>query len=358
MIQKYLPTVLVGLVLVLTSAVQAQERYPDYTSVYVNDFADVLSDQNEARLEDMLRAARSERDHEMTVVTMNSLSDYGTSLPIETYAKNLFNRWGVGNAERDDGILMLVVVGDREMRIALGSGYPSRYDGIAKRIIDRDMLPRFREGNYPAGIIAGTESALAQLQLIDRSAPLTSPERWQAERRVIGSYFQSNPILQWISYALGGLVAFFSGRWALYRRPRKCPECGRIMFRLGDVQEDQYLSESELLEEKLNSKDYGVWICKHDEHVHIEGKNKWFSGYSACPECSCRTQDTKRTVLSSATTTRTGTALLEHRCANCDYTASEKVIIPVRTQSSSSSSSGGSSFGGGSSSGGGASGSW
>lgn len=346
------------------SAVSAQTIYPDFTSPYVNDFADILPEVTERLLEDRLKAARTERDHEMTIVTMNSLLDYKTTQSIERYAKNLFNEWGVGNAERKDGILMLVVVGDREMRIALGSAYPARYDGIAKRIIDTEMLPQFRANNYARGILAGTEASLERLQLIDRSAPLSSPERWQQERRIIGSYWRENSFLRSITYVFSALFAFFGGRWALYRRPRKCPDCGRVMFRLGDVQEDQYLSQSQVLEEKLGSADYGVWICNHDEHVTIEGKNKWLSSYKACPQCSSRTQHTRRHVVATATEFRTGTAQLHHSCKNCDYRKQETIVIPRITRSSSSSSSssssggGRSSFGGGSSSGGGASGSW
>lgn len=338
------------------------ETYPRWQSIYVNDFADVISAEGEAQLAGMLQAARDERDHEVTVVTIDRLSDYGWNGTIERYAMNLFNDWGVGNAERNDGILILVSIGDREVRIALGSGYPARFDGLATRIIGRDMLPEFRDGNYEAGIIAGTEASLIDLRPYDRSAPLTSLERWKEERRIIGDYAQNNPIIAGILAILAGIAGIFGGRRALYHRPRKCPECGRRMRRLGDVQEDQYLNESQILEEKLKSKDYGVWICEHDEHVTVVGKPKWFSSHKACPNCGYKTYETKQTTLRASTTTLGGLARLDHTCLNCQHADSEQITLPLKPDSSSSSygssSGGGGSFGGGSSSGGGGSGSW
>ncbi len=339
----------------------AAKDLPDYVSVYVNDFADILSPETEAELTRILQQAREARDHEMTVVTIKSRHAYGGFRDIASFSDQLFNKWGVGNAERNDGLMMVVAVEDRDMRIALGSGYRARYDGIAKRIIDSIVIPAFKDGRMEQGILEGTRASLDRLQLDTRPASELSPmervQRWTDEdpkRKVL------LVILGIFGAPITAILGFFGIRWGVRNAPRKCPECGRRMVRLGDVQEDQYLDAGQLVEERLNSKDYGVWVCEYDDHIMVKGYPKVFSSHGACPNCRYKTYHTRTTVLRNATTSSTGLKRLDHSCKNCGHTASEDRTIPRRTQSSSSSSSSGgsSSFGGGSSSGGGASGSW
>ncbi len=353
-------TLILSLTFVVSAAFSAMAQdLPDYDNVFVNDFADVLSPQAEAEITQMLQDARDDRDHEMTVVTIQSRHDHGAHRDIAAFSKRLFNKWGVGNAERNDGLMLVVAVQDRDMRIALGSGYRARYDGIAKRIIDSIMVPEFKAGRMEQGIIKGTRASLQRLQIDTRPAStLSLKERFQL-------WSEDNPggaVLAW-GVGLSGLLlspflAFFGIRWGVRNAPKSCPECGRIMVRLGDVQEDQYLDEGQILEEKLKSKDYGVWVCQYDDHITIKAFPKMFSKIGACPSCDYHTYDTRRTVLRSATTSSTGLARLRSTCHQCGHEASRDVSIPRVTQSSSSGGSGGSSFGGGSSSGGGASGSW
>jgi len=174
----------------------------------------------------------------------------------------------------------------------------------------------------------------------------------------------NNPLGTAILAALTAIGGFFGFRGIQRYRPRKCPQCGTIMLRLGEAQEDQYLDHGQLVEERIKSKDYGVWICPNDEHITVIGYPTLFSKRAACPSCKYHTLETTRTVVTPASTASMGVARLEHSCHNCDHISSETVSIPRIEQSSNggSSSIGGSSssssFGGGSSSGGGASGSW
>ncbi|WP_394196684.1 TPM domain-containing protein [Litoreibacter albidus] len=367
----------------------AQEKlpYPQYYSVLTNDFADILSPEAEAQINAELQAARTERGREMTVVTIRSRDDYLPSTDIVGFAKDLFNGWGIGNAERNDGLLLLVAIEDREVRIALGAGYPARQDGVAARIIQTQIIPAFQEGRVADGILAGTRAALRQIQHPDdkpiaaapRPQPQTQPQtavppaprvlEQEPAPRSVGvlnrawEAFQSSPIISMLLAVLTAIGGFFGLREAQRRRPRKCPQCGDLMLRLGDAQEDQYLDHGQLVEERVKSKDYGVWFCTKDEHITVIGYPKMFSRHAACPNCTYHTYETERTVRTPATTTSMGVAQLDHHCKNCDHSASETVTIPKRPENNSSGtsfsgSSGGGSFGGGSSSGGGASGSW
>lgn len=341
---------------------------PAYSSVLVNDFADVLSPETEDSLNAMLQTARDLRDHEMTVVTIDSVNSYTPGLSIERFAKVLFNTWGVGNAERNDGLMLVVAVEDREMRIALGSGYRARFDGIAKRIIDSEMVPEFKAGRMEQGILRGVEESLARLRLdAVEPEPAGLEERFERFREDHPGWGIAVIIIGVLSFPLvvilGPFVLFGGVRGLIRRRPRKCPECGRLMLRLGDKQEDQYLDAGQIFEEELSSKDYGVWFCEHDEHLTIVGYPKMFSRHKACPNCRYHTYETHSTTLQAATTEAGGRKRLDSTCKNCGHHDTREVSTSrlVRTSSSSSSSGGGGSsggFGGGSSSGGGASGSW
>lgn len=360
------------------------QNLPAHQSSYVNDFAGLLDPETHARVETMLRDLRTGQDVEMTLVTINSRHDYGSSKPIADFATDLFNFWGVGHAERNDGILVLVAHKDREIRVVLGSGYPPMFDDRMEAVIDHHFLPWFRQGEFARGIEAGVTETIKRADLVEGDATRglqinppdshETPEDAELNEQLKTRYEQeyathrTRQILSWILWAVSG-VGGTAGIVALVRyrrnRPRTCPKCSRQMVRLSEEDEDVWLSHGQTVEERLNSKDYDVWHCQHDDHVTISGYRKWFSGYSACAECNFRTLESDRVVLRSATKHSSGRARVDYDCQNCGHSYSRHVTIPRISDSSSSSggsssggSSSGGSFGGGSSSGGGASGSW
>ena len=355
---------LCAIFLVLTGLPALAQNLPDWQSIYVNDFADVLSPETEAQLEEMLKAARAERDHEMTVVTIDSVNSYTNNHTIERFAKDLFNHWGIGNAERNDGILLLVAVEDRRMRIALGSGFRARFDGVATRIIDSIIVPAFRDGRMEQGILQGTEASLERLRLDAPLPELTLRERFDdfKERSPLGAFLAVVGAL--LALPVTALLGVFGMRLGQRKLPRKCPECGRRMFVLGNVQEKQHLEPGQIVEERIGSKDYCVWVCSHDGHITVKAFPRMFSKKSACVNCTYHTSEATRTVTIPATYEAAGEARRDHSCANCGHEREEYVMISrkVRNRSSSGfsggSSGGGGGFGGGSSSGGGGSGSW
>jgi uncharacterized protein len=131
--------------------------YPKSVDKYVNDFAQVIDAADAQRIKDMLGSVEDQTGIEVSVVTINSMQDYqGTGSTIELFATALFNTWGIGKADKNNGILLLVAVKDRKMRIELGSGYPSSYDAVSAKIISTAIVPYFKEGQYSRGIYEGT----------------------------------------------------------------------------------------------------------------------------------------------------------------------------------------------------------
>lgn len=207
------------LMLFLPAAALAQGM-PQPLSDTVSDFAGVLTPQQEATLTATLQTARTETGVHIAVAVMDFRAKYGgAGQSIEIYSKNLFNVWGVGDKDRNDGILILVVQGDREMRIALGSGFDAVYDGLAQRVIDREMLPAFRDNRYADGIQVGAQA------VIDR---LARPFASHNPPPVTQDYSGLLSMLPFAVFAalFGGLVMrrqigdFATGF-------RACPKCGR-----------------------------------------------------------------------------------------------------------------------------------
>lgn len=331
------------------------QSYPDYAELYVNDYANLLSPAQEKDIREDLTELRTKRGIEFTVVTIDMMFDYGHTGSIESFATGLFNYWGVGDASRNDGVMMLISRFDRKMRIEVGSGYGTSLNAPMKRIIDNTITPHFKADDYPGGIRRGVDAVIYELTgtypgAIDGNIL----QRTQSKaRRLIES-------LKWALLPIGGVAGGFG--LYLYRRARRyrarrCPVDGSKMQLLAEHWDDKHLKEGERREEELKSVDYDVWLCPKCEHLTIEAYKAWFSRYSACRACGYKTLEGTTTILQSATTTSTGSKRIDYDCHHCNESYSVTKVIP-KVSKSSSSSGGSSSFGGGSSSGGGASGSW
>lgn len=128
-------------------------------AVYVNDFAQIFSAGQTSELEQMLIDYYDSTSTQIVVVTIASLEGMDAS----QYATELGEKWGVGNKERDNGVLFLVAPNDRKMFIATGRGTESKLtDVFLGRIRDNYILPEFKKGDYYSGVRLGV------LQMINR----------------------------------------------------------------------------------------------------------------------------------------------------------------------------------------------
>lgn len=363
---------------VLLNVAQAA-NYPQLKNNYVNDYAKVITNTSENTLQSSLASLESRTKVEMTVLTIASVRDYDKTASLETFSTNLFNHWGIGNLPANNGVLLLVAVKDRKVRIELGEGYPSSYDGVAQAIIDNDMIPLFKKGKFSDAIIKGTNAIIDQIADASITGPdtalssstslvsnLVSSETTQkASAFASQSLNKANEALQRISPHLsvtnvggglgGGAFLVWAMRLFLRRRPRRCNTCGGSMQRLDEKSDDTFLDAGQLAEEHLSSVDYDVWQCVGCSNKQVYAYKKWFSSYDNCPSCNKRTMKSTSKVTMQATYTSTGSKLITENCQHCSYHHQHTAVIPIKQRSSSSS---GGSGGGGRSSGGGASGSW
>ncbi|MFH0910466.1 MAG: TPM domain-containing protein [Planctomycetota bacterium] len=138
--------------------------YPEPDAGYVTDRAGVLTAEEEERIERRLWQAEAKTGLEIAVVTIGSMWEYpgAPQGSIESFARGLFDKYGVGNRPANKGILLLVAVRDRAARIELGAGYKLAFDREAARIMDKVLVPRFKEGKYAEGITLGVEALLLE----------------------------------------------------------------------------------------------------------------------------------------------------------------------------------------------------
>ncbi|MDP2898857.1 MAG: TPM domain-containing protein [bacterium] len=142
----------------------AENSYPQPQDNYVNDYAGLVTERHAGQIRKRFGKLERKRGVEAVVVTINSIRDYPTGdTTIESFATNLFNTWGIGHTEKNDGVLILVAVQDRECRIELGAGYGRRYDLAMQSVIDKKMIPYFKKGDYSAGIYKGACAAVGKL---------------------------------------------------------------------------------------------------------------------------------------------------------------------------------------------------
>ncbi len=134
--------------------------FPAPDNGYVTDLADLLTDEEEERIEVWLWQTESRKAIEIAVVTVPSVRHYpgAPSSSIEAFARGLFDSWGIGNMPANDGILLLVARQDRKARIELGAGYGKSRDADAARIMERSILPDFRDDDYSEGITEGVRA--------------------------------------------------------------------------------------------------------------------------------------------------------------------------------------------------------
>ena len=124
---------------------------------YVSDWAGVFSAQQKADLENRIAAVKQTNGAELAVVTVPSLQGG----EIDDFAAKLFAQWGIGQKGKDNGVLLLAAMEDRKMRIEVGYGLEGVLtDAKTGRIQDEYIVPRFKEGNYAQGLIAGADILL------------------------------------------------------------------------------------------------------------------------------------------------------------------------------------------------------
>ncbi|MFH1854107.1 MAG: TPM domain-containing protein [Candidatus Omnitrophota bacterium] len=140
------------LILFSRPEVSGAENFPDYTG-YVNDYANILSYDTKARLSTLINELEQKTTAQVAILTI----DTTRPLDIETYAVKLFEKWGIGQKGKDNGVLLLIAIKDKAIRIEVGYGLEGAIpDALAKIVIEDYITPSFKKGDFNTGVIKGT----------------------------------------------------------------------------------------------------------------------------------------------------------------------------------------------------------
>lgn len=176
---------------------------------YVSNPDGILSPEAVARIDAVCASLRERGLAQVAVVAVDDIAGGDTF----SFAVELFGRWGVGGAESDNGLGILLVKDLREIRFVTGGGVEGVLpDALCKRIQLRYMLPAFREGNYDAGMVAGVEAAAQLLEGGD-------PDLGEEEGLSLGAILLIVAGFVFLPLAAGLAVHYLS---------RRCPRCRRF----------------------------------------------------------------------------------------------------------------------------------
>ena len=150
---KYVLCAVFAVIMIVCSVLPAfaKSEYPKPTDkFFVNDFADCISDEDEANMQQLGEQLYYDTKAQVVVVTVDSLN--GDS--IENYSIGLAREWEIGEKDKNTGVLLLMSKGDRQIRIEVGYGLEGRLtDGKTGRIIDNYAIPYLKENNYSKGLL-------------------------------------------------------------------------------------------------------------------------------------------------------------------------------------------------------------
>lgn len=418
---KRLLSALISVVLIASCFARSIDDVPNVhvadRTKYVSNPDGVLSPAAEAELNSMLGDIWSSTSAEVVVVAVDDLD----GMDVNDYATSLFEKWRIGKADKDNGLLILISKGDRRAALRTGYGLEGPLPDITLgRIIREGMIPHFKEEDYDGGTMAAVAQIAERLGREDITKEIKSKYANDSMRRssqdeedsdelwavlllmaaigltasliiflyILTSTRSEEPTLRYkklsemklplLILTFVGLGTPFLFYWLLKRKMKKvrdskraCPNCGEQMIKLDEVSDNAYLTPAQDTEEQLQSVDYDVWVCPRCNETDIIPFDNPDSPYTVCPRCGSKacTIIGDRTVIHPTARSK-GRGVRIYSCKNCGNRHEKYYDIPPKAEGApviilpggfgggSGGGFSGGSFGGGMTGGGGASGGW
>lgn len=373
---------------------------------YVTDPDNYLGAETKAHINAMLAQLRDSNSVEAAVVMLPSIGNED----IDNFATELFMHWGIGKASNDNGLLIIAVMDQRQIVFRTGYGIEGVLPDVqCSRIIRQYITPAFRNGDYGKGMtdavqqtlnIVMTPDASAELMAEEVSEPLFDEEDKKILMNVLYGYIIISVLISLLitirlnrtiskckhdtyecykelnsSLTMLQVLAALIPLWGIFnlihcnstmkkvrKKARRCSECGTLMHRLSEQEDNYFLTPQEDAEERVGSIDYDVWMCDMCRNTEVLRFEKRYTQYSECPCCHAKTYSLSHDhIVLPATTIAAGRGEKVYTCSYCKTRKVLPYIIPKIVVSNSSGRGGGGfggGFGGGMTGGGGARGGW
>ena len=125
---------------------------PSYSG-YVNDYAGVISEKDKASMEEVAKEVEEKTGAQIAVLTVKSMAPYAS---IDDFSMAVAEKWKVGEKGKDTGIILVLAMEERKIRIEVGYGLEGIFnDARTGRILDNNVIPYFRGGDFSAGLRRG-----------------------------------------------------------------------------------------------------------------------------------------------------------------------------------------------------------
>lgn len=148
-------------ILLFAGSAGAFEPPPNPNGNLLVDQAQVIPDGDESEIRSLLEEYKTSSGNEVAVLVIASLD--GVSVADAAY--QTFNAWGVGDAKEDNGVLLLIATGDRELRIEVGEGVEGELTDLqSKQIIDNNIVPHLKTEEYSLAVRGGVTGITGTLE--------------------------------------------------------------------------------------------------------------------------------------------------------------------------------------------------
>lgn len=347
--------------------------YSQDSTKFVSNPNGILSSTTVAQLNATIRQAWRQSSCEFMVAVV----DHTDPEDIDQFATELFEAWGLGKKDKDNGVLMVVAKDQRQAIIRTGYGVEGILPDITCwHILDQDMFPDFKKNDYDAGVTAGVDQVCKILTDPEYAAEVQS--KYANHKQLtedddfwawFGGYICLSLIITliaigyfwWVYFsnkktpALGynklkkfnlpvavlaaiglgiPILAYFRLHNLMRRlrnTGRKCPHCGTEMVKQDEEHDNYYLNTGQDMEEQLNSVDYDVWLCPKCGEKDVIPFDNPDSPYVKCPTCGAKTARLESVrVLRPATTQQEGEEAYIYHCEHCRNNHQKRRTIPKK----------------------------
>ena len=174
-----------AIALLFTAPALADPTFPPLTGRVV-DNANILSPQAETDLTAKLAGLEQTTGRQLVVATLPDLQGY----EIEDYGYRLGRAWGIGEKDKNTGVILLVAPKERKVRIEVGYGLePILTDALSSVIIQSAVLPKFKAGDLEGGVLAGADELVTQLSLPEDEAKARAAQAFTVQESDKGGDF-------------------------------------------------------------------------------------------------------------------------------------------------------------------------